>query len=599
MIFDSFGITILYIGIILLFAIHKFVSPVARYKQVLLLLANILVLSYLIPLFTILTTAVVASLCYAAAFYFQRNDFNSSKQKRAWLGLLCCLLILVFWWVLLKYNGPKDYLRSSHLLGTGDINRFISAIGLSYMFFKLIHVLVDTYRGRLKNLDPVTFLNYLFFFPTYISGPIDRYQNFCRWIGGGSRRNQGLLFRAAFFRIFEGVVKKFIFVPLLIGYAKDFGQVHLSNLFLVNMAISLIAYSFYLFFDFSGYSDLAIGVAMLLGFKVPENFKSPYLSRNIAEFWKRWHISLSSVLREYIFLPLVRGISKHFVRVPRLVGTLGGYLTTFLICGLWHGNTLNFVFWGLWHGIGLSVHKLWCVWITENSFLKEHVLQKWRLGNRKFAQAAITVFSVGITFCYVSLGWLFFNYSVDQIRSVQEIAKLRMVAQPYYFYGKSFTWGVRLKYSPLSIKDKIDVDLRTKGEGWVHYAQNITTRDKVLNIYGIKNKAVVNSEISYNNLAPGQYELRLHYRKGGKLKACRIIIPVTIPDYSKHANLNADDLEAKACRIADAGWGIKLKYHPPSRGTKVDIEYRPLGSKLWVRYQHQQPGRYQITHIVK
>ena len=613
MIFDSLGITILYIGVILLFIVQKYALPSICYKQAIMLFANILVLSYLIPPLTILITAVLASICYGVAAYFRKNYTNPQKHPRIWPAPARCLLlgilsVLIIWWVLLKYNGPKEFLRLWHFQGFADTLSIISTIGLSYIFFKLVHVLVDSYRGLLPEFDPVTFLNYLFFFPTFLSGPIDRYQNFYRWMNQQSFRNQGLLQRAAFFRIFEGVVKKFILVPLLIGYAKDFNQVHVSDFFWVNMAVSLLAYSFYIFFDFSGYSDLAIGVAMLLGFKVPENFESPYLSRNIAEFWKRWHISLSSILREYIFLPMVRWISKHFIKIPRLVGTISGYLATFIICGLWHGNTLNFVFWGLWHGVGISVHKVWCGFMKETSFfkkkplptenvsLKEGFFSKYRLINRKIAKTAITVLSVGITFCYVTLGWFFFNYSIDQIRSVQEIGRLRIVVQPYYFYGSSYTWGVKLNFRPISPRDTINLDIRAKGENWISYANGIGVNNGLLDIYGIKQKDAVSS---YNSLPPGQYELRLCYLKAGDDSVCRVILPVTIPDYTKHVNLNADDLEAKACRIANAGWGIQLKYHPPSHSTKVDIEYRPLGSKLWMPYQYQKPGRYRVAHIVE
>lgn len=613
MIFDSFGLTVLYIGVILLFVIQKYVSPAIYLKQALLLFANILIISFLIPPLTILTTVALALICYSIAAYFQKKHTNPPKNLRAWVGqegflLLGSLSLLIIWWVLLKYPGSKDFLRVWHFQGLADTLDVISTIGLSYIFFKLVHVLVDSYRGLLPELNPVTFLNYLFFFPTFLSGPIDRYQNFCHWTRKQSIRDQGLFLRAAFFRIFEGAVKKFIFVPLLVGYAKDFNQVHVSDIFWVNMAVSLIAYSFYIFFDFSGYSDLAIGVAMLLGFKVPENFESPYISRNIAEFWKRWHISLSSILREYIFLPMVRGVSKHFVKIPRLVGTIGGYLATFIICGLWHGNTLNFVLWGLWHGVGLSVHKLWCgiikkAWLfNENSdpatniSPKEGIFKGIRLLNGKITRTTVTVLSVVMTFCYVTMGWFFFNYSIDQIRSVQEIGKLRMNAQPYYFYGSTYTWGVQLNYKPISPKDTINLDIRAKGENWISYASGIKVNNGLLDVYGIKQR---DTGSSYNSLPPGQYELRLRYLNAGGNSVCRVILPVTIPDYTKHVNLNADDLEAKACRIANAGWGIQLKYHPPSHGTKVDIEYRPLGSKLWMPYQYQKPGRFRVAHIVE
>ncbi len=626
MIFDSLGVTVLYIGIILLFLIQKYVSAVLPYKRALLLFANIFVLAYLIPPVTILTSAAVACICYTVAVYFQKNRVDQQKSLRSRLALsrgllLGTLAFLILWWIVIKYNGPKEFLRSWHFQGLADTLGLTGAIGLSYIFFKLVHVLVDSYRGVLPELNPVTFLNYLFFFPTFLSGPIDRYQNFSHWLKQQSFRNQGLLARAAFFRIFEGVVKKFILVPLLIPYAKDFGQVHISDFFWINMAVSLFAYSFYLYFDFSGYSDLAIGIAMMLGFKVPENFNAPYLAGDIGEFWKRWHISLSSVLKEYIFLPLVRLISKHFARVPRLAGTVFGYLTTFLLCGLWHGNGLNFVFWGLWHGLGLSVHKLW----SQTALSRE--LQPM---NGKVARVVFTVLSVGATFCYVSLGWLFFNYSVPQIREIRDIAKLKISAEPYYFYGDTYTWGIKLKYQPISSRGKIDLDIRAKGNDWIRYADDVAVDSGQFDVYGIKGR----DSSSYDNLSPGRYELRVSYlentfnpdsksnsRPGGifaridaRLRCpgkarvddyqeeasyyqCSVILPVTVPEYTRYATLTADDLQAKVYRASEEKWIIKLKYHPPTYDAKVDIEYRPLGSNLWMRYEEQRPGRFRFAHI--
>jgi Predicted membrane protein involved in D-alanine export len=595
LIFDSLGITVLYIGAIFLLILQRYLLPVRKYKQVVLLLANILILSWLIPPFTIFVITILALLCYGVAVYAQKSRVNSQKRKRILQGLPVSIIIisivfLIVLWVFMKYKGPQNILGAFHLNlfhsdTFPDASTLISTIGLSYLFFKLIHFLVDSYRGLLPDLKLVTFLNYLFFFPTYLSGPIDRYQNFHHWVNRQSTMNDGLFFKAAFFRIFEGVVKKFIFVPLFVGYAKDFGQVHISDLFWVNVAVSLFAYSFYLYFDFSGYSDLAIGVAMMLGFKVPENFNLPYLAGDIAEFWKRWHISLSSILKEYIFLPLVRWVSKHFTWAPRLAGTVFGYLTTFLICGLWHGNGLNFAIWGLWHGLGLSIHKLWgqTAWSRKLQQI-----------NSKTGRFALTAVSIGVTFCYVSFGWLFFNYSVDQIREIREIAKLKISAEPYYYYGNTYTWGIKLKYQPISSQGKIDLDIRAKGNDWVHYADNIAAGSGWFDIYGMKQKDLD----AYDNLSPGQYELRVSYQEGRSDNKCSVTLPVTVPEYTRYATLTADDLQAQIFRISRQGWGIKLKYHPPTNDAKVDIDYRPLGSNLWMRYEEQRPGHYHYAHII-
>ncbi len=119
-----------------------------------------------------------------------------------------------------------------------------------------------------------------------------------------------------------------------------------------------LLYSLYIYIDFSGYCDMAIGMACMMGIRTPENFDNPYFSPNISEFWKRWHITFSTFLRIYVFKPVVSLLNRLPISRYRMLVSVSAYLVTFLVCGLWHGSTLNFVLWGLWHGVGLSVYKL-------------------------------------------------------------------------------------------------------------------------------------------------------------------------------------------------------------------------------------------------
>ncbi len=136
----------------------------------------------------------------------------------------------------------------------------------------------------------------------------------------------------------------------------------------------------------------------MLGVRVPENFNRPYLSDNISEFWKRWHITFSTFLRIYVFKPVIALLNRTFLREYRMVVSVTAYMVTFLVCGLWHGSTLNFVFWGLWHGLGLSVYKLF----THNRMPKTPTLVR---------KISATLF----TFLFVTVGWVFFNYPVDKL----------------------------------------------------------------------------------------------------------------------------------------------------------------------------------------
>ena len=580
--------TALYGAAIMLALLQRRFFPAAWLRNAVLCLANLIILPLLVSIQTLLALAVTALFCYGAALLLRNYGRSSGRMgARALLG--GCILVLTLLLVILKYDGVQLLLAQHFPAGAAKFG-LIETIGISYIFFKLIHCLVDAYRGELPALNPLTFINYIFFFPTYLSGPIDRYANFQHWLGHPPGRNDRLFFQAASFRILLGVVKKLILVPLLVVYAKDFGQVHISSVYYLNILISLFAYSGYLYCDFSGYSDLAIGAALFLGFKVPENFKTPYLARDIAEFWKRWHISLSSILREYIFLPLVRGISKHLRRVPRLAGTVIGYLITFVICGLWHGNTANFAVWGLWHGVGLSIHKIW---------RQSPWLQRLPRPRGKAGRTALAALATAITFVYVSVGWLFFNYSFAQIRAIGDFARLQPVVAPHYFYGSSFTWGLQLRHRPVPGDPELTVELRPADQTeWLDGIKNEPVRAGVVNIYGIAAKTA--GEGTLASLPSGDYVLRLRYQMPADRLPHELSLPVTVPDYSGNATFTADDMTAKSVRLADAAWGIRLKYHPPAHDYKVDIEYRTPGSKVWSRYQYRRPGylHYADIHAV-
>ena len=133
-------------------------------------------------------------------------------------------------------------------------------------------------------------------------------------------------------------------------------------------------------------------MAYMMGIRTPENFKNPYLSANIAEFWKRWHITFSTFLKIYVFKPLIALLNRFPIRKCRMLVSVIAYMLTFFVCGLWHGSTLNFVLWGLWHGLGLSVYKV---------FTFHHPIKDTRV-NR--------ILGIVITFVFVTVGWIFFNY---------------------------------------------------------------------------------------------------------------------------------------------------------------------------------------------
>ena len=153
------------------------------------------------------------------------------------------------------------------------------------------------------------------------------------------------------------------------------------------------------FFDFSGYSDIAIGLGILFGVRLPENFDHPYLRSNLTAFWQSWHMTLSSWARFYVFTPLSRWLLRRPARPSPVIIVLLSQLATMVVIGLWHGVTLNFFIWGVWHGLGLFAHKQW----SDRT-------RGWyrRLAERPYLKRAWTVLAWFLTFHYVVLGWVWF-----------------------------------------------------------------------------------------------------------------------------------------------------------------------------------------------
>ncbi|MCS7017772.1 MAG: MBOAT family O-acyltransferase [Cytophagales bacterium] len=242
---------------------------------------------------------------------------------------------------------------TNQLIGTSfDVNNIILPVGISFYTFQTISYSIDIYRGKLKPVNDIwDFAFFVSFFPQLVAGPIVRasdfvpqiYQPYCL-----SKEEFG----HAVFLIINGLIKKiFISDYISINYVDRVFESPLTYSGFENL-MAVYGYSIQIYCDFSGYSDVAIGLALLLGFRLPLNFNSPYKAQNITDFWRRWHISLSSWLRDYLYISL-GGNRKGKVR------TYINLLLTMLLGGLWHGAHVRFIIWGALHGIALAVHKMW------------------------------------------------------------------------------------------------------------------------------------------------------------------------------------------------------------------------------------------------
>ncbi len=269
-----------------------------------------------------------------------------------------------------------------------DVGAIILPVGISFYTFQTISYTVDVYRGKTKPVkNIVDFGFYVSFFPQLVAGPIVRAADFVPQLYQKySLSNKE--FGHAFFLILNGLIKKMLisdyisinFVDRV--FAEPGAYTGFENL------MALYGYSLQIYCDFSGYTDIAIGVALLLGFRLPWNFNSPYKAANITDFWRRWHISLSSWLRDYLYIPL-GGSRKGKTR------TYINLMITMLLGGLWHGAAMRFIIWGGLHGLGLALHKGWMALFRKRKKLKNSVLSHF--------------ISVFITFHLVTFAWLFFR----------------------------------------------------------------------------------------------------------------------------------------------------------------------------------------------
>lgn len=278
--------------------------------------------------------------------------------------------------------------------------------GFSFFLVKAWTLIKDRLDGRVDAVPPATTLAYFLHLPTYLSGPMHYYGEFRETLREPEPPDAEGWVDVAL-RFTWGLVKVQVLAPLLTMQSLTELQQG-GSLEVAEVAVGCLAYSFVLYFDFSGYSDMAIATSRALGIRTPENFNNPYLATNIRDFWQRWHISFSRVLTAYIFLPLTRALGRPLAGRRKTITALG-YLATFGFCGYWHGPTLNFVAWGLYHALGLIVHDLY----------RQRVMARRRaagvLAKPGGPSLPVRVASTAGTFVYVSFGWLFFALPLSRV----------------------------------------------------------------------------------------------------------------------------------------------------------------------------------------
>lgn len=262
-------------------------------------------------------------------------------------------------------NGIEKYLNSYLHIQLASLPSnlpIILPLGISFFAFEFIHYITDIYRGSAPIKNPIRFSLFASFFPSQIAGPIKRYQDFTKQLDSNPKFSWSNI-QVGLWLILRGMFKKVALGDNLAAIVDTgFSATHLAT---IDAWTAVCAFALQLYFDFSGYTDIGIGSAKLLGIDLPENFNLPYLATSVQEYWRRWHISLSSWLRDYLFFPL--GGSKFGEW-----NTARNLLITMTICGFWHGAAWNFVAFGVYHSFALILHRHWQRFTDHFGILKHN-----------------------------------------------------------------------------------------------------------------------------------------------------------------------------------------------------------------------------------
>lgn len=299
------------------------------------------------------------------------------KNRQTWIIILGIFINVAFLSVfkyhvlLFEFFTSVTEVIAYPLAKLNLLSTLILPLGISFYTFRAISYLVDIHR---KKTEPETnffdFAAYLAFFPLLIAGPIARYTELKDDLHSRKISIQQVALGTE--RFILGLARKVLIANTLGAVADQVFSAPVADLSTLMVWLGLISYTLQIFFDFAGYSDMAIGIGMILGFKVPENFNYPYISRNIRDFWRRWHITLSLWLRDYIFLPVAYYISRKWkkeayvgINTDNLIYTVAT-LITFVICGFWHGSSLSFVIWGIYFAIFMILEQVIIKRILKN-----------------------------------------------------------------------------------------------------------------------------------------------------------------------------------------------------------------------------------------
>lgn len=389
MLFNSFD----YLLFLPVVALAYWLSP-PKWRQLLLVLASYYFYMHAFKIYGLLLFGLTA---FNYAFGLALSRATGAKRLLLIAGITFNLGMLALFkytnLLLSSLNETLDHLggwfplMSLKSTGIHDLP-IILPLGISFFVFEFIHYLTDVSKGSKPVKNPLRFALFASFFPSQIAGPIKRYQDFDKQLDKPAQANTEQIY-SGLWLIAQGLFKKVALGDNLAPIAQA-GFSAIPTLSVGDAWLAILAFAFQIYYDFSGYTDIGRGSAMLFGYSLPENFNMPYIALSLKEFWHRWHISLSTWLRDYLYIPLggSRGVESR---------TLCNLFVTMLLGGLWHGASWTFLIWGAFHGAGLALNRIWEAFLKRNPAL-----------DKLTATLPGKVVSYLVTMVAVLCGWVFF-----------------------------------------------------------------------------------------------------------------------------------------------------------------------------------------------
>lgn len=361
------------------FLIVYYLTP-GKYKNYTALVGSLFFYAWGAPWFVfILLTTCVADYFISRVFPNYPGGSNRRKQILA-VAIIYNLLLLGYFKYTNFFVGQINFLFDYFGWSTLSWNKVILPIGISFFTFHKVSYLVDVYRDKVKPATNLfNFLLYITLFPQLIAGPIVRYHDIADQLV--SRRHNLEKVFAGILRFVVGLSKKVLIANVLGRVADTVFLLDPGNLTFFYAWLGAISYAFQIYFDFSGYSDMAIGLAKMMGFDFLENFNRPYIAQSFTEFWRRWHISLSNFLREYLYIPLGGNRVVEWRKYFNL-------WLVFFVSGFWHGANWTFIIWGIYHGFFVILDKIF--WL-------------------KLAERVPKLVNIIVTFILILFGWVVFR----------------------------------------------------------------------------------------------------------------------------------------------------------------------------------------------